>query len=696
MKVSSRARCVRASLLLATSLIAAAATDALAAGRQPLLSLADDLGPVDASSPVNVNLWMKLRDQEGLDALVAAQQAGSAGFLSIEQARAQHAPSTADVGRVTAFLKSHGFTVKGVGRDNLYVSASAPAARVQSAFDVQLHRYTFHGRTFDASARSATVPTELAHVVAAVGGLSDLGAEPQMARIGHKMMIGSAHRAADAEGLRPRPVPLAAHSNGLVFSEQCFFPPTRLDFSGDGATATYQGNVYGAPITNTAEGSISPCGYQPSDLYSAYNLTALYEQGLNGKGTTIAIVDAYGSTTIANDVQAFSEIMGLPPANLTIIGTPTESNYSTDANAGWAGETTLDVEWVHAIAPGAKIVLVVTPTNSFDDLFAGLATASAVPGVVAISNSWSGFDIGVAGDSEFYRAADNLLKSIGAIGQSVHFSMGDYGNNASQLGGLYTSTGWPGSSPYATGIGGVSAVLDTRRHLAWQTSWGTNLTEIADEASLGSPPIDPPNSEGFVFGGTGGESDVYPQPFWQQAVPGNRRQTPDISWLADPYTGVEIIYTADAQGDLDIEAIGGTSLACPMFTALYGIATQSAHHLLGQAAPRLYRLPPGAITDVTNVSSPNNVTGTIEDQGGKNPMNSWELAAPLYNLPSFISALYQSPYSTRWFVITFGLDTTLSVGPGWDESTGLGTPNPPAFVRALSGGGWGGGGGGGW
>ncbi len=82
------------------------------------------------------------------------------------------------------------------------------------------------------------------------------------------------------------------------------------------------------------------------------------------------------------------------------------------------------------------------------------------------------------------------------------------------------------------------------------------------------------------------------------------------------------------------------------------------------------------------------MTGTIQDAGGTDPITSWELAAPLYDLPSVISALYNSPYSTRWFAITFGLDTTLPVGPGWDPATGLGTPNPPAFVRALSGGGW--------
>jgi subtilase family serine protease len=685
MKSVFRAPLVRASFASATFFIAAAASAAAGGGSQRLLSLADDLGPADAAKPVEFTLWMKLRDQPGLDTLVTAQQAGKADFLSPQQARALHAPGVKEVARATAFLKAQGFTVERVGEDNLFVRASGSVDRVQNAFRVELHQYAFHGRTFNASARSAVVPAELAPVVAAVGGLSDPRAEPQIARVGHATASGTVRRPSDAEGLKTKPLPLAVGSDGLIFSAQCLFAPITLDFSGNGATATYEGNRYGTPISNTAPGTVSPCGYQPSDIYTAYHLNELYQEGLNGSGTTVAIVDAYGSTTIAADLKAFSAAMGLPPANLTIIGRPTESNYSTDANAGWAAETTLDVEWVHAIAPGAKILLVVTESDSTDDLFTGIATAAFVPGVSVISNSWSTFDIGIAGDSEFYTPYDNLLKEIGVAGKAVNFATGDSGNNASELGGLYTSTGWPGSSPYATGVGGVSAVLTKSKQIAFQTSWGTNLTEIADEVSLGSPPIDPINNEGFIFGGTGGESDVYPKPSWQHGLPGNRRQTPDISWLADPYTGVEIIFTADTSGDLAIEAIGGTSLACPMFSALWGIATQSAKHPLGQAAPRLYGLPSGAITDVTNVDSPNNVTGTLTDAGGTDIIGEWELAAPLQGLPTFISALYNSPYSTRWFVVTFGLDSTLPVGPGWDPATGLGTPNPPAFVHAVSG-----------
>jgi len=675
-------------LLIAACLIPVAAV--AASGGPSLLSRATDLGPVNAASPIEITVWMKLHDQQSLDALVAAQQAGKGAYLSMEQVRAQHAPSSADVAKVAAFLRAQGFTVR-PGQDNLYLKAFATVARVQSAFQVELHQYDLYGRTFRASARSATLPPELVPLVAAVGGLSSLGAEPQIARVG-KTAAGGVHTAAEAEGLAPQPVPFNAQSNGLVFSAQCFYPPTTETFSGGGVTATYQGNRYGAPI-HSPPPNAAPCGYQPSDIQTAYNLTPLYQRGLDGAGTTIAIVDAYGSTTIANDVQVFSAAMGLPPANLTIIGTPTESNFSTDANAGWATETTLDVEWVHAIAPGAQILLVVTPTNSFSDLFAGIITAASTPGVVAISDSWSGYDssaFGVVGGYTFYNPLDTILQAIGAAGISVDFSTGDFGDNASALGGLYTTTGWPASSPFATGVGGVSVALDANKHIAWQTSWGTELTEIADTVALGSPPIDVGNPgpfyEGFIYGGTGGMSDVYPKPFWQQGVPGDRRGTPDISWVADPFTGVEIIFSTDSTGHhFGIEVIGGTSVACPMFTALWGIATQRAHHRLGQAAPRLYRLPPssGAITDVVSMGSQNNVTGTIIDSNGTDPMRASELAAPLNNQPKFISALYNSPHSTRWFVLMFGVDSTLQAGPGWDQATGLGTPNGWNFVQAF-------------
>jgi subtilase family serine protease len=685
------ARRALASLAIATCLTAAAATavaaTATGGGAPPLLSHATDLGPVSASSPVEVTLWLRLHDEKGLDSTLAAQQSGTAAYLSNEQLRAQHAPSAADVAKVSSFLKAQGLAVTGVGQDNLYVKASGTAARVQRAFQVELHQYSFHDHNFRASNHPATLPADIAPLVTSVGGLSDLGAQPHLARaLGKHVARFHIARQTDAEGLPPRPLKLSASPNGLFFSPQCFYAPTSVSFSGNGATANYQGNRYGADINNQDFGTLAPCGYQPSEIWNAYNLTPLYQAGLNGTGTTIAIVDAYGSTTIATDAAVFAQAMGLPPVDLTVVGTPTASPFSSDANlAGWATETTLDVEWVHAIAPGAKILLVVAPTNFDSDLFAAIATASATPGVVAISNSWGDFE--AATDIPTREATDAVMKIANARGQSVNFSSGDSGNFTIDLG--FVDVSFPSDSVYATSVGGVSVALDSRQHVAWQSAWGNNLTEVADTASLGSPPLDPPGNLVFQFGGGGGTSNVVPQPSWQRSLGGTRRLQPDISWVADPYTGVEIIFSVDNTGqNFAFEAIGGTSVACPMFSALWGIANQRAHHRLGNAAPHLYRLPPAAITDVlATPSSRQNVTGTITDANGTQHVTAQDLSLPLSGQPTFFSALYNSPFSTRWFVLTFGVDSTLQAGPGWDPATGLGTPNGWNFVQSFGGGG---------
>jgi len=154
---------------------------------------------------------------------------------------------------------------------------------------------------------------------------------------------------------------------------------------------------------------------------------------------------------------------------------------------------------------------------------------------------------------------------------------------------------------------------------------------------------------------------------------------PDIAWLADPFTGVEIIITDPVLGP-SVTVIGGTSLACPMFSALMAIAAEKAGHGLGQAAQLVYSLPAGAVADIVPVGSANNVTGLIDG----NPVSADSLASPLGNTTTYFSALYNSPFSTRWFVITFGTDSSLTVAPGWDNVTGVGVPNGANFINAIA------------
>ncbi|HEY6152458.1 MAG TPA: hypothetical protein VIW07_01840, partial [Candidatus Udaeobacter sp.] len=130
--------------------------------------------------------------------------------------------------------------------------------------------------------------------------------------------------------------------------------------------------------------------------------------------------------------------------------------------------------------------------------------------------------------------------------------------------------------------------------------------------------------------------------------------------------------------------VGGTSLACPMFSGLMAIAAQKAGHPLGQAAPLIYNLPAAAVTDIVPVGSPTNVTGIIDGT----PISADQLVAPLSNTSTYYSALFEIPPEwgalSGWMIISFGTDSSLAVTPGWDNVTGVGTPNPVNFVNAIA------------
>jgi subtilase family serine protease len=162
---------------------------------------------------------------------------------------------------------------------------------------------------------------------------------------------------------------------------------------------------------------------------------------------------------------------------------------------------------------------------------------------------------------------------------------------------------------------------------------------------------------------------------------------------ADPQTGVEIVITDPASGEVGVDVVGGTSLSCPMFTAFWAIANQAAGGgPIGQAAPILYELSEGQSGNNAIIDVNLNPLETLLDVNGFifNPPSApvtfesaSALAQPLENTKLFISALFQSTASTRWDVFTFGTDSSLTTGPGWDNVTGLGTPNGSAFINAV-------------
>jgi subtilase family serine protease len=653
----------------------------LVLGNTPgFVSTAKNLGPEDATKSMSVTLWLHVRNQGLLDEL--AQQLYDRNspnyrhWLKAADFKAKFAPTDDEVRTVAQFLRAHNLKVSTVGPNNFFVTAQGTVGDVEKAFYVHIDRFSQAGQLRRANTADPYIEGPAGALVAAVSGLSDMTFRPHSVRPVDP---------STGKPYAPRPFS-AAHPNGKFFEGACFRPPETVSFDTGGGLpmATYTGNRFGSDIDSSLPGTLPPCGYSPAEVRQAYNLNPLYAANESGQGQTIVIVDAFGSPTIAQDANAFTGIYKLRPLNASNFKVINYPAPPTESDPGWAAETTLDVEWAHTIAPRATIDLIVTPSNNFTDLNGAvlfainyLSALNDLSGNV-ISNSYGSPESVVDAASLNYT---NLIAELGAVaGVSVNYSSGDDGDFT--VDGLPPTVSFPADLQFATGLGGVSLGLNANKTPAFQTGWGNNFTVIADV--IPNPPVVPPFHEGLFGGSGGGTSRFFSKPAFQQSLKGSKRLVPDISWLADPYTGVEIFQTVPGVGP-GISVIGGTSLACPMFSALWAIANQVAGEPLGQAAQYVYTLPAGAVTDVVPFGSPNNVAGKIHQATPPNVIHltAAQLAAPLGKTKTFYSALYNSPFSTRWFVITFGTDSSLTTAVGWDNVTGVGTPDAKPFVGAF-------------
>jgi subtilase family serine protease len=656
------------------------------------------LGPEDESKPVTVTVWLNLHNKPALDALVEQMYDKTSPnyhhFLTMKEYKEQFAPTAKEAAAVRDFLVAHNMSVTSIDQNNHFVVAQGRIGDAQIAFNTQVNRVMTNGAIQRATTSEPSVTGEVAPLVAAVQGLSDLKY--------HSMVS----RASDPETRTPYAgVSLSSVGpDGLFYSGECLRPPQLVTFTTDGGfpAATYFGNRYGADITSGIP-NLPSCGYDAAEIQQAYGLNKLYNQNLNGTGQTIMIVDGFGSNTILSDANAFSGLNGLPAltASNFQIYTPNGSATCTATNGciagNWQYETTLDVEWAHAVAPGANIVLVLGADDSFTNL--DLANLFAIENDFGnvLSNSFGIQEIALVEFLPSELVVENGISEIAAaLGISHDISTGDDGDNLAVDNADYginsVSVLANADSPFATGVGGTSTFLDSRSNIKLQTGWGLNFARIADPAP--NPPVIPPLFFGFQEGSGGGSSVVYAKPKFQEHLHGKFRQLPDISMDADPQTGVEIVVTPDSvPGDpAYVEVFGGTSLSCPMFSALWAIANQAnaaqGGGPLGQAAPILYQLTGNAITDVNvePLSTLLNVNGVILNPPSPIVFESAPyLAQPLENTPpfGFISALFQSAVSTRWDVFTFGTDSSLTTGPGWDNATGLGSPNGEAFINEV-------------
>jgi subtilase family serine protease len=624
----------------------------------------------EPTKTIDVLIWLKIRDRASLDKLASdlydRDSATYHHWIKPTDFETRFAPTTADAAAVKSFFTSNGLIVTEVGPKNMYVRARGTVASVNKAFHTELYDFTFKGQTYYANVSDPVIAGAAGPLTGAVYGLHNLQyTHPNATRSVSAKAAGSHSLASPARMTSATAPPISA---------DCFSGKETESFTNGGTYpyVTLKGNGYAAK-----SGSLGGCGYTPSEIQTAYNLTSLYKEGFDGTGQTIVIIDWCGSPTIRADANAFSSAYGLPLLTKTSFKI---INSSTPPTCGAPDvEINIDVEWAHAIAPGANIDLVVPPSGSFADVDSGE--------FFAVINNLGGVISGSYGSEEYYDApaelqTENLINEIAAVqGIAANFSSGDSGDETFDEPAYNpASVNAPADSPYATAIGGISLSLNSNHTIAWQSGWGTNLTPIIGAGFV----EDPPTEYGFFnYGSGGGPSAAFAKPSYQARLKGGARLLPDISWLADPFTGAVIVISEPFQYPSQVyEIYGGTSLACPMFSALWAIANQEAGVALGQAAPYLYSMPASTILDVKPVGSSTNVTATYKESATVTDIyTAADLAGPLENTRAFVSTIWNYPLNEdTTYILTFGTDSGLTTTAGWDNVTGLGVPNGKAFA----------------
>jgi subtilase family serine protease len=367
--------------------------------------------------------------------------------------------------------------------------------------------------------------------------------------------------------------------------------------------------------------------YEPSQLQRAYDLEPLYQRHLDGTGETIAVVVSFGSPTIRQDLETFDRNYHLPdPPNLTVIQ-PSGKVPPFDANDssmfGWARETSMDVEWAHALAPGANILLVETPVAETEGVHGFPQMIHAENDVIdhgmadVISQSFGATEETFPSDASIQRLR-TAYRNAQAHDVTVVAATSDQGATSytkDAPNGYYPVpvVDWPGSDPLVTAVGGTRVRLDANgNRIAPDSVWN----ETHDPLAVEHPPT--PSAGG------GGVSHVFARPSYQdgvEGVVGRSRGVPDVS-LSAAHRGAVLVYEGFHPGHPGYYLGWGVSEAVPEFAAIAAIADQAAGHRLGLLNPLLYRLGAAHAPGLVDVVTGNN-TVAYEQDGLTHTVPGW-------------------------------------------------------------------------
>lgn len=577
---------------------AAAAATAPSAVLQPVspaASAAAPLGATPAASTVEFQVGLKPSSPASAAAFVrAVSTPGSPEyrhFLTPAQWTRRFGPSAASVAAVTGWLRSQGATVEEVSSDRMTVQASAPASTVASIFGTGLRQYRLRGREVRLATSALLVPASLVQLISGVTGVNQTIATPNN-------LTGASPKASRrvASG-EPIPQPEGFRNS----------PPCSTYYGEKAATEVPEYGSFGTL-------SWAPCGYKPAQYQSAYDLSPQIAAGIDGRGVTVAVVDAYASPTLLSDAQTYATRnqpgQPLESSQFSELLPNSYNNIEKCEASGWFGEQTLDIEAVHATAPGAHI-LYAGARNCEGALFTVVQHIVDRHLASVVTDSWGDNGGDLLDPAGVREAFDNVLEMAAGTGVSVLFSAGDEGDNFHNLG--ITTPDYPPSSPYATAVGGTSLQVAADGSRAGETGWSTSKSILCTETlvtfEICSTPLlgswVPPAPGAYDYGGGGGTSFEYAQPWYQAGVvpaplaERNKaitkvlnRVEPDISLDGDPSTGMLVGETQTFPDGVyyDQYRIGGTSLSSPLLAGVLADAAQRAGTSLGFVNPLIYKL----------------------------------------------------------------------------------------------------------
>jgi subtilase family serine protease len=619
---------------------------------------AADRGATPAGTLVSAEVYLTGRNPAGLAAHAAAVSTpGSASYhhyLTPAQQQAAYGPSPVAIRQVDSWLRGAGLTI--TGRTEQYVSVTGRPAQVRKAFGVQLRQYALSRHVYYAPSTEAAVPAAVAPAVLGVAGLDNAPALSRPATIPTSRLVpGDVGPRTRAAGAPPYLGPLPCSS---YWGQK---------------TQTNLPRAYGRA------NPLPVCGYTPNQLRAAYGIAGT---GLTGRGVTVAIVDAYGSPTIASDVNTFARDNNFPPfapGQFRQIVTPGQwnSQASCGGEAAWLPEQSLDVEATHTMAPGARVLYVGANSCNDNDFLSAFGSIVRHRLATIVTNSWGGniYDTNGIESPGTIHAYTQVFEAAATEGIGFYFSSGDcstsdpailaHGLNCDPA-SSQPQTSFPAADPWVTAVGASAIGIGAHGNRLFETGMGDSGATLRNGATWSARPGT------FLFGGGGGTSNYFRQPAYQaNVVPAGLSHTlltgghsatamrvvPDVAMEGDLIAATMVGFTQqlpDGSTGFGEAGYGGTSVSSPLFAGVEADAQQAAGYSIGFANPEIYQRYQQAglhaFRDITDHPGGQTYAAAADEGSSQGVLQG---------------ALF-----------TLGADWTLHATAGYDDVTGVGSPTP--------------------